>query len=123
MIQAAIQHGDFALWNLKVSPTGSWTALDWERGNVNGIPGWDWFHYVIQTSILVRKMPIATLENRIEELLLSPVFRQYAEKAGIVAVEKALVLMYLAHIMEVIKPAEGMTETQALFRALMRRWI
>ena len=123
MIQSAIQHGDFAPWNIKVSPTGSWTALDWERGKINGIPGWDWFHYLIQTSILVRKIPIAALENRVEELLLSPAFKRYAEKAAIIGIERPLLLMYLAQLVEVIKPAEGLTENEALFQSLKRRWI
>ena len=48
-LHPAIHHGDLAPWNIKVSPSGAWTVLDWERGERVGIPGWDWFHYVIQT--------------------------------------------------------------------------
>ncbi len=56
-IQSAIHHGDLAPWNIKVSPAGAWTVLDWERGELTGIPGWDWFHYVIQSAILVGHLP------------------------------------------------------------------
>jgi hypothetical protein len=122
IVQTAIQHGDLAPWNIKVSPDGRWTVLDWERGRVSGIPGWDWLHYMIQPSILVQKMPIPALENKIEALLASAAFRRYAQKAAIAGIEKVLVLAYLLHEAEVVKPAEGLDETRALLQALSRRW-
>ncbi len=61
----ALCHGDFAPWNIKVEH-GTWTVLDWERGEINGIPGWDWFHYEIQLAILARKDPLDTVIEKIE---------------------------------------------------------
>jgi hypothetical protein len=118
----ALQHGDFAPWNIKVSPAGAWTVLDWERGELTGIPAWDWFHYVIQSGILVVHLPTAALVERVESLLGSDVFRQYATRGGIVGCERELVLAYLLHAVEVIKPSEGLVPTRELLAALAARW-
>jgi hypothetical protein len=121
-VHPAIHHGDFAPWNIKVSPAGAWTVLDWERGELAGIPGWDWFHYLIQTGILVGHLPTPTLVQRVESLLASDTFRQYATRSGIVGCERELVLAYLLHNVEVIKPSEGLTASADLLRALSARW-
>jgi hypothetical protein len=122
-VQAAIHHGDLAPWNIKVSPAGSWTVLDWERGELTGIPGWDWFHYVIQSAILVGHLPTPALVLRVESLLNSAAFRQYAARGGIAGCERALVLAYLLHAVEVIKPSEGLAPTRGLLQALSARWL
>ncbi len=121
-VHAAIHHGDFAPWNIKVSPEGNWTVLDWERGELAGIPGWDWFHYVLQTAILVERLPTAGLIGRVESLLSSEAFKRYAERAAIFGQERWLVLAYLLHCSEVIKPAEGLAPTRELLDALGARW-
>src|SRR5262249_8840672 len=56
-------HGDFAPWNIKVAREGKWTVLDWERGEIVGIPGWDWFHFIIQPAILVKRMMPAAISR------------------------------------------------------------
>jgi hypothetical protein len=119
---AALHHGDLAPWNIKVSPAGTWTVLDWERGELTGIPGWDWFHYIIQSAILVGRMPTSTLVQRVEGLLGSEAFRRYAERAGIFGSERELVLAYLLHVAEVIKPSEGLAQTRELLQALAGHW-
>ncbi len=121
-VHPALQQGDFAPWNIKVSPAGAWTVLDWERGEVTGIPGWDWFHYVIQSSILVGHLPAAALVERVEGLLGSNAFRQYATRAAIVGCERELVLAYLLHAVAVIKPSEGLVPTRELLEGLAGRW-
>jgi hypothetical protein len=121
-VHAAIHHGDFAPWNIKVSSSGTWTVLDWERGELAGIPGWDWFHYVIQTAILVERLPAPDLVRRVEALLTSEVFKSYADRAGIIGCERELVLAYLLHAAEVIRPSEGLAPTCDLLRALAARW-
>ena len=122
-LHPAIHHGDFAPWNIKVSPAGAWTVLDWERGELAGIPGWDWFHYVIQTGILVGRLPAPALIQRVEALLASGTFRQYADRGGIVGCERELLLAYLLHVVEVIKPSEGLAATADLLKALSARWV
>jgi hypothetical protein len=121
-IQSAIHHGDFAPWNIKVSPAGAWTVLDWERGERIGIPGWDWFHYVIQSAILVERLPTSALVERVTSLQDSAAFRQYAARGGIAGCERELVLAYLLHVAEVIKPSEGLTPTRDLLQALSTGW-
>jgi hypothetical protein len=121
-VHPAMHHGDFAPWNIKVSPAGVWTVLDWERGELMGIPGWDWFHYVIQSGILVGHLPASVLVQRVESLLSSDAFRQYAARGGIVGCERELVLAYLLHAVEVIKPTEGLAPTRELLEALAARW-
>ena len=118
VFQAALHHGDFAPWNIKVSPAGAWTVLDWERGELTGIPGWDWFHYVIQSAILVGRLPTPALMQRVEGLLGSEAFQRYAGRAGIRGCERELVMAYLLHAAEVIKPSEGLAPTRELLHAL-----
>jgi hypothetical protein len=118
----AMQQGDFAPWNIKVSPAGAWTVLDWERGERTGIPGWDWFHYVIQSGILVGHLPAEDLVERVESLLSSDAFRLYATRGGILGCERELVLAYLLHAVAVIQPSEGLAPTRELLEALAGRW-
>jgi hypothetical protein len=120
-IARTLQHGDFAPWNIKVSPAGTWTVLDWERGEEAGVPGWDWFHYVIQPAILVERLATANLVSQVDGLLLSEPFRGYAAKAGIAGCESELVLAYLLYVTEVIKPSEGLGEARDLRTALAAR--
>lgn len=53
----AIQHGDFAPWNLLRKPDGTLRAIDWERGKVEGFPHLDLLHYILQTSALIYRRP------------------------------------------------------------------
>lgn len=119
-----ISHGDFAPWNIKVSPqSGTWIVLDWERGDLAGIPAWDWFHYVIQSAVLVAKQSVTQLLDQIEQLLASAVFQTYASESGIAGQERLLLIVYLFHLTEVIRPSEGL-ETNRAFRALLcQRWL
>ena len=117
-LHPAIGHGDLAPWNIKISPQGHWTALDWERGEETGIAGWDWFHYVIQARSWSNTGPWRALSSEWRSLLDSEPFQRYAAHTGIAAFERELVLAYLLHSAEVIKPAEGLPETRELIGAL-----
>lgn len=118
----AIVHGDFAPWNVRVSPSGIWMALDWERGDLSGPPAWDWFHYSIQKNILVQHQSVASLATAIEALLAGPEFKTYAQAAGIIGHERSLVLFYLLYQAEVIRPSEGLAATRELLNQLAARW-
>jgi hypothetical protein len=109
----AIFHGDFAPWNLRVS-AGQWTALDWERGAINGLPGWDWFHYLVQTRILVEKRGAPEVLAEVEALFASGDWHAYAKRAGISGRERPLLAGYLLWADEVIRPAEGRETLQTL---------
>lgn len=115
LVSPALFHGDFAPWNIRATSSGSWTVLDWERGEDQGIPGWDWMHYVVQTSILVgRERPKKTLE-RCGMLFASPQFTRYAELSGIATYEHSLLAAYLVHAKH-LNPTEGSKELEELLR-------
>jgi len=121
-VEPVLYHGDFAPWNIKVSPGGEWMVLDWERGELAGVPGWDWFHYVIQRAILVGAEPTASLIERVDKLLASEAFQQYAQAAAVAGIEKQLVLAYLCHCIYVLQPSEGLEENRALQAGLAEHW-
>jgi hypothetical protein len=121
-VRCVLMHGDLAPWNIKVSLAGRWTVIDWERGERLGIPGWDWFHYVIQTGILVERRSNSRLIEGVEALLASAEFGSYAKQAGIVGCERELVLAYLLHAVHVIKPSGGLPQTKGLLQVLGSRW-
>jgi hypothetical protein len=122
-VSATITHGDLAPWNIKVQRNGAWMVLDWERGDLHGIPACDWFHFVIQPAILVHRQGPSSLVDRLEGLLGSPPFQAYALPAGVVGVEREVALAYLLHHNEIIRPSEGLETGRALLAALAQRWL
>jgi len=120
-VHPALTHGDFAPWNVKVS-RGQWTVLDWERGELAGVPGWDWFHFVMQPAVLVRRERTESLLSRFEHLLDSAHFSKYAEQAGIGEHRRALALAYLACCTRVTRQTGGREQIQKLERAAAARW-
>jgi hypothetical protein len=121
-VRPAIHHGDFTPWNIRVNPAGHWTAVDWERGDRHGMPGWDWFHYVIQTAILVERISGAALVARIETMLQEADFQNYAKAANISTICRPLLLAYLLHQNQIIKPGESREVCQAAQEELAVRW-
>jgi hypothetical protein len=121
-ICSTLHHGDFAPWNIRAINSQDLQAFDWERGNLQGIPGWDWFHFVVQTSILARRHSVERVAAELEELLRSPRFEKFADAAGISSMVKPLVLAYLLHHRWVVQPLEGGQQVDALFALLAARW-
>lgn len=119
----SLSHGDFAPWNIKVGSDGRWVVLDWERGQLVGPPAWDWFHFVIQPAILVKKLSTTMLTEKIDALLNSPSFQRYSQTAGLAGFERQWVLAYLLHCRDVIRPAEGSPQTSALLETLASKWL
>lgn len=115
-------HGDFAPWNVKVDSDGRWTVLDWERGQLAGVPGWDWFHFALQPAILVERLGVSALVDRTERLLRSYLFRQYATKAGVLPKEREFLLGYLLYCVWVLQPSEGLERNRELLSALAETW-
>jgi hypothetical protein len=97
-------------------------AFDWERGSLHGIPGWDWFHFIVQTSTLARRHSVERVAAEVEQLLQSPRFEKYAAAAGISAIVKPLMLAYLLHHRWVVQPLEGGATMLALHELLAARW-
>jgi len=76
-------HGDFAPWNAyKVN--GKLFLFDWEYSDLESPPGWDLFHFIVQTSELLEKrtpseIHDAVLKNEID----SQFIETYLEYIGL----------------------------------------
>lgn len=114
----AVFHGDFAPWNIRVTDSGGWTVLDWERGELEGVPCWDWFHYVLQPAILVKRLAVSHLLEVSNHLLRSDAFCHYAVRAGATGHERKLLKAYLAYCVHVLRPSEGLARTRELLTTL-----
>ncbi len=52
LLQQKFVHGDFAPWNIKKIDRDSLIALDWEMGDLNGLPFYDFFYFFLIQSYL-----------------------------------------------------------------------
>jgi len=121
-VRTTLYHGDFAPWNVRAVNSQNLRAFDWERGQLEGIPGWDWFHFIIQTSILPKRYSTERVAAEVEQLLHSERFKKYAATAGISDIVQPLLLAYLLNHRWVFKPMEGGRATVALFSFLSAHW-
>ncbi len=121
-VHSTIHHGDFAPWNVRATSQQNLQVFDWERGQMQGIPGWDWFHFFVQTAILARRYHEKRVAAEVEHLFQSPRFQIYAAAARIKDITKPLFLAYLLHQKLVVKPVEGRETTEHLYELLAVRW-
>ena len=121
-IRTTLYHGDFAPWNMRAINTRNLQAFDWERGSLRGIPGWDWFHFIVQTAVLARRLSVERVAAEMEQVLHSERFLKYATEAGIRDLVKPLFLASLLHQKWVVQPLEGGRRLQELFQLLSARW-
>jgi hypothetical protein len=121
-VHSTIHHGDFAPWNIRAASQQNLQVFDWERGQAQGIPGWDWFHFFVQTAILARRYHEKRVAAEVEHLLQSPRFQVYAAAARIKDIIKPLFLAYLIHQKMVVKPVEGRETSEKLYELLAVRW-
>ncbi len=116
---AAIMHGDFAPWNIRAAGD-HWTVIDWERGCLLGIPGWDWFHYWIQSDALVARKTEGEILARLDQLIQHPAFRKFAARAEIEGRERGFIFAYLLHAVFVLRQTEGLATVEALLAKLAK---
>ncbi len=121
-VHSTIQHGDFAPWNIRATSQQNLQVFDWERGQMQGMPGWDWFHFFVQTAILARRYHEKRVAAEVEHLFQSPRFQIYAAAARIKDITKPLFLAYLLHQKLVVKPVEGRETSERLYQMLSARW-
>ena len=121
-VQPVIQHGDFTPWNIRLDVAGEWRVFDWECGDLEGMPGWDWFHFVVQTSILVKRHSPQRAAAEVEQLISALQFQDYAEATGIREFARPLLLAYLLRQLWLVKPEAGAATTTALHKLLSNRW-
>jgi hypothetical protein len=121
-VRSTIYHGDFTPWNVRMTNLENICAFDWEHGHLKGIPAWDWFHFIVQTSILVKRHSPERVAAELEQLVRSPRFQKYAGDARISGIIEPLLLAYLLHQRLVIQPQEGARLTGRLFDLLWTHW-
>ncbi len=121
-VRTTLFHGDFTPWNVRMENLETIQAFDWERGHLHGIPAWDWFHFIVQTSILVKRHSRERIAAELEQLFQSPRFQNYAAEAGISHCFEPLLLAYLLHQRLVVQPEEGRERTRRLFQLLWQQW-
>jgi hypothetical protein len=121
-VRPTLYHGDFAPWNIRAISSRNLEAFDWERGSLQGVPGWDWFHFVVQTAILARRHSVERVAAEVEQLIHSPRFKKYAAEAGISDLVQPLLLAYALHQRWVVQPQEGGQATAELFELLAEHW-
>lgn len=118
MIHPCIFHGDFAPWNVRVDPNGTWMVIDWERGELEGMPGWDWLHFVLQPAILVRKWDVGRVRELAEATISSPEFLHYLGASfpeGLSpGTPQALLRGYFLYNWNVLQPTEERTVQEVL---------
>jgi len=114
-VTPTLMHGDFAPWNVKVEGA-RWTVLDWERGEISGVPGWDWMNFVIQPAIRVSREEAGATLARLETLFASPEFSSYAQRSSIAGHAHALTLAYLLYCIRVTRQTEGLQQISALLK-------
>jgi hypothetical protein len=121
-VRSTLYHGDFAPWNIRAFNSANVQAFDWEAGCREGIPGWDWFHFITQTAMLAQRLPVERAAAEVEQLLASPRFEQYAAAAGIRDIARPLLLGHLLHQRWIVRPLEGRRATWELYALLAERW-
>lgn len=82
LVKVGIYHGDFAPWNIKITPEGKAVVLDWEHGALYGPAGWDWFHYLIQRAKLVDHLPDKEVLDVCRNWAESPMGTKFLQEAG-----------------------------------------
>ena len=101
-------HGDFAPWNIKKIENGSLMAFDWERGDINGLPVYDFFYFfIIQSYLFNDKLNL----NRIFKLLpeskkkipLAQIFKFTAASLGLRLAKEEQNTEYLGKFLRSIK--------------------
>jgi hypothetical protein len=73
-VAIALEHGDFAPWNLRRHANGDVVAIDWETGLAGGMAGRDLVHYHLQVLTLLKgtglKAAVGELAGRLKSCRL-----------------------------------------------------
>lgn len=118
-VKPVLFHGDFVPWNIRASrEDGEWVVIDWERGESLGIPAWDWFHFEVQLSVLVRGGEETQIYERLMSLMRSRHFVAYAKDCQVEGILQQLLLLYLLYCKHVLRQTEGVDELQRLYQHL-----
>ncbi|MCS7089638.1 MAG: phosphotransferase [Verrucomicrobiota bacterium] len=119
-VHPVLFHGDLAPWNIRVQrKSGRWWVLDWERGQRDGPPGWDWAYYLVQEAMLVRGWRTTQLLQMLETWWSCPFARSYFRQAGADAIRQSLVAAGLLYHFLEWPPDEGSARWESLLGVLL----
>jgi hypothetical protein len=96
LIRPSLVHNDFAPWNIIRNHQEVIKVIDWEEGETDGIPGWDWVHFIYQTATLVQRKTVVQTATYIENMLHKTESQEYLKLAGWQGYESWLLETYLA---------------------------
>ena len=122
-VTPVLSHGDFAPWNIRVSPDAGgdkWVAVDWESGCDRGIPGFDWLHYLILSEVMVRRTSIDSILSKLRNLWESPEFLRYARRTGIEPIIRELNLVYFLQLLRHFGPLDHLSALNRLVRKFLK---
>ena len=117
-VHPVVWHGDLAPWNIREAANGDWLVFDWESSEIAGVPGWNWMHYVISSSVLIDRLSPRALLAKLERLLGSEPFRAYMARAGAGGIEREIALAYLLYRKHVKQPVERAEQIAGLLEAV-----
>ena len=78
----SLHHGDFVRWNLLRRDHGQIVVLDWEWGELAGMPGLDLVHWHLQEARLVDRLEPAAALAKTATVLRADKSRAYLERCG-----------------------------------------
>lgn len=105
VIPRCLFHGDFAPWNVRVKSDGTWVALDWEYGELTGVPGWDWLHFLVLPARLLKKMSDEEVTGLLRQEMQTREFQDYLGKVGLRGCEDMIVSSYFEYLKHIFRPA------------------
>lgn len=114
VLQPVICHGDFARWNLLRLAADKMVVLDWEWGQVAGLPGLDLVHYFLQDYRLVSRLQPSAAIARTLGMLKSTACRDYLAATGWSCDVLLLVIVSLAY-----KHGAGQQDNQDMLDAAL----
>ena len=99
-VERSFKHGDFTPWNI-LAVRDKLFVFDWEYAEESALPGWDLFHFILQTGVLVggcdgRKILKAVRHQLETQKSLSASLRESGVPRQLIA---ALFFLYVADVM------------------------
>lgn len=81
-VRPAIRHGDLTRPNLRVGSDGALQAHDWERGTMQGLPGIDLVHFLVQDQLFRTRKTPAQAVAAVRATLQMPEVGEWLAAAG-----------------------------------------
>lgn len=83
LVPCGLEHGDFTPWNIRVCGD-KLLVIDWEFAARLTPPGWDLFHFLVESAVELQGAPAAEIHRRIlYPGTVSRQIREYFQKIGV----------------------------------------